>query len=172
MIEDRYRSSDTARLTLYVSQHVGRAAQSNREEKRPAFLHEKRGEKTYARAKRQNGQKRAERREEELRFAIDDPDFYLAAIEIAHLSNISPIGLPIYGDADDIDFTRDIARTDFPGILTSRGDFLGGIGPARESNPLLRTFPSVAIPLGRLNSSHRMGCTFPTSRKIKEASPL
>ena len=42
-----------------------------------------------------------------------------------------------------------------PAIFTSRGDFLGGIGPARESNPLLRTCPGVAIPLGRLNPSHR-----------------
>lgn len=91
-----------------------------------------------------------------LRFAIDEPYFHLAAIEITHLSNISPIGLPIYGGAGDIDFSRDIARTDFPGILTIRGDFLGGIEPARESNPLLRTCPGVAIPLGRLNPSHRM----------------
>ena len=50
-----------------------------------------------------------------------DIDFHLAAIEIAHLSNISPIGLPIYGDVGDTDFTRDIARIDSPGILTSRG---------------------------------------------------
>ena len=42
-----------------------------------------------------------------------------------------------------------------PAIFTSRGDFLGGIGPARESNPRLRACQCVAIPLGRLNPSHR-----------------
>ena len=82
----------------------------------------------------------------------------------------SLIGLPIYGDAGDTDFTRDIARTDFPGILSSRSDFLGGIGPARKSNPLLRTCPSVAIPLGRLNPSHRMGCTSPASRRLRSSA--
>ena len=43
-----------------------------------------------------------------------DIDFLPAFIETAHLSNISPIELPIYGDAGDIYFSRDIARTDSP----------------------------------------------------------
>lgn len=106
----------------------------------------------------------------ELRFAVDEHDFHLAAIEIAHLSNISPIGLPIYGDADDIDFTRDIARTDFPGILTSRGDFLGGIGPARESNPRLRTCQGRRDTARAIETLTPHGCASHASRRHRSGA--
>lgn len=94
-----------------------------------------------------------------------DIDFHSAFIETMHLSNASPIGLPIYGDAGDINFSCDIARTDSPGILTSRRRFScrnrasAGIEPASPGMSVRRDTAR------EIESRAPPGCTSPASRR-------
>lgn len=79
--------------------------------------------------------------------------------------NASPIELPIYGDAGDIYFSRDIARIDSPGILTSWGRFSwrnragAGIEPAPPGMSVRRDAARVIEPLAP------QGCASPASRR-------
>ena len=158
---------------LYASRHDERAAQSNRKKIAPPPDKGNRAKNTWTNetAKRaKTGRKTGRGATRELRFAIDEHDFHLAAIEIAHLSNVSPIGLPIYGGAGDIYFSRDIARTDPPGILISRGRFSwrnragAGIEPASPDMSGRRDTARVIETLAT------QGCASPASRRHRSGA--